>query len=96
MLAINLTNKNLDLRKVIADIAGQLNLFCVFRLDGEVNPDDDATRGKFRSLWAVLVRQPADLGPIIRGQDWRVLPADLNRRPWTDDFSNIVSVLNWF
>lgn len=96
LLAIHITNKNLDLTQVIRDVAQSLNLFCVFRYDSDVDPGDESTRGKFRSLWAVLTRNLTDLGPIIKQSQWRVLPSRKNPRPWTDDFSNIISVLKWF
>jgi hypothetical protein len=96
LLAIHITNKNLDLTPVVRDMAQSLGLFCVFRYDSEVDAADESTRGKFRSLWAVMTRNMPNLGPILKKTGWRVLPPSENPRPWTDDFSNIIGVLKWF
>ncbi len=96
LLAIHITNKNLDLTPVIRDVAQHLNLFCVFQYDSDIDPEDETTRGKFRSLWAVMTRDMANLGPILKQKQWRVLPSRDNPKPWTDDFSDIIGVLKWF
>jgi hypothetical protein len=81
---------------VIRDVAQDLGLFCVFRYDSEVDPGDESSQGKFRSLWAVMTGEMNNLGPILKKPGWRVLPPSQNPRPWTDDFSNIIGVLKWF
>lgn len=96
LLAINVTNKNLDLTRVINDAARKLNLFCVFRFDPAPEGDEPRKKGKFASLWALLVRDPRHLGPLLRNNQWRVLSPSGPPRPWTDDYSNILGVLKWF
>jgi hypothetical protein len=41
----------------------------------------------------VLARDPAHLGPIGREAAWKRVEPDMTRRPWTDDFSNIIEAL---
>jgi len=77
-------------------VAQHLNLFCIFQYDSDIDPEDETTRGKFRSLWAVMTRDMANLGPILKQKQWRVLPPRDNPKPWTDDFSDIIGVMKWF
>lgn len=87
VLAVHISNKHLDLTPVLADAAAR------FRLQARVvESDDDDDRYCFVARWVLLTRDPA-------------LPAALDReeattpklrpgfRPWTDDYSNLVSVM---
>jgi cytochrome c-type biogenesis protein CcmH/NrfF len=91
MIAFHISNRNMDLRPVLAGAAQEL------KLDG-IQFDDkekDAPNGKDPSLWAVLARNREDLGSLAHDSRW--MPIDKNVEPvfWSDDFSNILGVLKW-
>jgi hypothetical protein len=88
LLAIHISNRHLDLAPVIGDIARETGLAALVS-----NEDFTATPGKSRSRWALLARDRADMSPIMRRSDWRTLEGRAGRAIWTDDFSNIISVL---
>jgi hypothetical protein len=54
----------------------------------------DTDGGRFPSVWAVLARSDAALGPLSDDQSWEPLVAS-GTRTWSDDFSNLWSVINW-
>ncbi len=52
-----------------------------------------APKAPSRPTWVLLARSDDDLGPLARDERWvRAEPAP-DARPWTDDFSNVLSVL---
>ncbi|HSW40041.1 MAG TPA: fused MFS/spermidine synthase, partial [Acidobacteriota bacterium] len=92
MMAFHISNRNLDLRPVLAGAAKRLNLKGVFREDRE----QDEQIGKFPSTWAVLARTADDLGPLADNPGWIDVESIADPVFWSDDFSNILSVLKWF
>ena len=50
--------------------------------------------GKFPSEWMILARDRADLGGLIGDPRWKPPVIPPSTPLWTDDFSNILSVLN--
>jgi ABC-type Fe3+-hydroxamate transport system substrate-binding protein len=58
--------------------------------DGEVTPEQP---GKDASIWVVVSRSPNDLADLSSDDRWKKLDAVPGFRIWTDDFSNIFSVL---
>ena len=91
ILAVHISNNHLDLRPVLAGIARDLGLTGREQFQ---NPTETTT-GKFSSVWAVLARSDAALGPMVASNDkWNELK-DGDIRTWTDDFSNIWKVIRW-
>jgi hypothetical protein len=90
MLAFHISNRHLDLAKVMADLAKSRSLYCI----GLYDPAPYDQNGKDTSVWVVMGRQRADVGNLPSSSFARVLTSD-GRRAWTDDFSNILSVLKW-
>jgi len=90
MLVFHISNRHLDLAKVMADLANSRSLYCI----GLYDPAPYDENGKDTSVWVVMGRQRADVGNLSSSSFARVLTGD-GRRVWTDDFSNILSVLKW-
>jgi len=55
--------------------------------------EDETRKGKFTSMWVVMARNSNDLEALKSNPRWRDLRAVPGSRVWTDDFSNIVSIL---
>jgi hypothetical protein len=93
ILAVHISNKYLDLEPVVFEVARADDLVIRSWLDTTMSPAALA-RGKRISRWAILARQEAD---------FRGLQHDLRWRPfcrkkigvWTDDYSNVVSILDF-
>ena len=90
-LAFHISNRHLNLAPVLARTA--LSHGLAVRLQRH-NTDQRVTPELFSSTWMVMARNSADLGPLATDARWS-MPAIPQSTPlWTDDFSNIVSVLN--
>jgi hypothetical protein len=49
--------------------------------------------GKFPSEWLVVARDRRDFGGLTSDVRWKVPPVPSGTPLWTDDFSNLLSVL---
>jgi spermidine synthase len=91
ILVMNISNNHLDLRPVVAGLMRDRGLTGRSRLQ---NPGKPLSTGLFPSRWAVLARSEEALGPIAADKGWDTLQPGAGR-VWTDDFSNIWSVIAW-
>ncbi len=91
LLAVNVSNRYLDLSPVVHDVALAEGLVCRLRID-VVSHHEEADQGWNDSLWVVVARRDEDLGVLAKNRRWRGANPGLHGRVWTDDFSNILSV----
>lgn len=90
-IVFNVSNMNLSLFPVLARIAADAGLQALWQHE----PSDAGSwqTGKFPSEWLVVARDRRDLGSLTTDGRWAV-PLVPDATPlWTDDFSNILSVL---
>jgi hypothetical protein len=85
IVAFHISNRYLNLEPLLAGLSRRAGLLAFIRRDG-----GGITPGKYGSLWVVMARNDAALGTIANDQLWERLQGDV---VWTDDFSNILSVL---
>jgi SAM-dependent methyltransferase len=94
ILLFHISNKFLNLKPVLGDLAGKTGLTCFVRDDNNWNPAEEREK-KIGSTWAVMARQPSDLGRLPKDGRWVTLQGRPEAKPWTDDFSNILGVFKW-
>jgi hypothetical protein len=94
LLVMHVTNRHLDLPPVVAATAKKLGLAAQIRYDFFDMNGPDVPLGKYPSEWAVLARTVDDLGPLASSPYWGPLP-EAGIPTWTDDYSSIVSVMDW-
>jgi hypothetical protein len=94
ILAFHISNRYLDLHGVLAGLAQDAGLNCLSNIETQVS-QEESRAGKFPSWWVVMARKSDDLEPLRSDPRWTVLPAVPDSRVWTDDFSNIVSILKF-
>jgi spermidine synthase len=92
ILAFHISNRHLNLSPVLATTAESKGLTAVVMRDTEVTPQE-AVEGKDPSIWVVMARDSVDLGKLTADSRWKALKAPPNFRVWTDDFTNLFSVL---
>ena len=80
---------------MLGNLADELGVVARRRNDPHYNNDPNWPTGKYGSTWVLLCRREADLGKLANDKNWKPLEPDPTVRPWTDDFSNVVSVVNW-
>ena len=90
ILAFHITNRHLALKKVLSDHAQQLHLSALIQ---EFKPKQDIPL-VIATDWVVMANKAETLEPLrlSRLGNWQKLPLYFNLKPWTDDFTNIVSI----
>jgi SAM-dependent methyltransferase len=94
LLAFHISNLHLDLRPVVAALARDAGLVCLVQEDTDVD-EADAEAGKSPSQWAVVARNTGDVVRLTAAQRWFPETGTDSGRVWTDDYSSVVSVLDW-
>lgn len=89
LVMIHVSNRHLELAPVVARIAESLGASCLRREDS----GDDGVR--YSSEWLVLGRGPDTLEPLALPQSWRPVPLEPGDPLWTDDRSDLLSVIRW-
>ena len=91
ILMVHITNRYLDLAPVVGNLAREAGFTARWCMDdGDDDPDMCGTD------WVAVVRRPERLGKLLNESDWEEIEADGVVGLWTDDFSNILAVLNWW
>lgn len=89
LLAVHITNHYLDLRPVMASVAQRFNKVALLY---DLNPDDDDDFCR-HTVWVIFVNpeRMIQLPESLRGGE--VLLPKEGFKPWTDSFSNLLSIL---
>jgi spermidine synthase len=93
-LAFNISNRYLDLKPVLGELARDARLVSVVREDLQISPDE-LSRGKFVSTWVLMARSASDLSALASQQGWREIQLPSRSRLWTDDYSSIINIIHW-
>ena len=90
-ILMHISNRHLRLAPIIAKMAASEGLVGLQEVDltGPNWPE-----GKAASHWIALARTRGDLGRLADDPRWTPLVAPGSTPLWTDDFSNILSVLD--
>lgn len=90
ILAFHITNRHLLLKKVLSMHAEHLHLAALIQ---EFKAPDNMPL-VVDTDWVVMAKNPATLEPLVLSDpgNWQKMPLYFDMRPWTDDFTNIVSI----
>ncbi len=90
ILAFHMTNRHLSLKKVLSINAEALHLASLIQ---EFKPQQDLPL-VVATDWVVMANHAETLEPLrlSRLGSWQKLPLYFDMQPWTDDFTNIVSI----
>jgi hypothetical protein len=90
MLAFHITNRHLELKKVLADHAKQLHYAALIQ---EFKPQQDIPL-VVATDWFVLAKNEQVLAPLYKNGlgRWQKPALYFDMLPWTDDFTNIVGI----
>ena len=93
IILFNISNEYLELAPVLTTLvksvgaAGRHQIF-------QPSPAEVAA-GATASEWMAIAASDADLDFLHSEKRWQVIRPEADAAPWTDDFSNIVSVMRW-
>ncbi|MFI3138273.1 MAG: fused MFS/spermidine synthase [Methylococcaceae bacterium] len=90
LLAFHITNRHLALKNILSDHAQQLHLAALIQ---EFNPSTPMPL-VVATDWVVMAKDANSLKPLQQSHlgNWQQLPLFFNLKPWTDDFTNIISI----
>ena len=91
VLVMHISNRHLRLAPIVARLTESQGLVAVQQVE-TIGPD--WPEGKNPSHWVVMARDRAALGALAQDSRWLPLVASSSTPLWTDDFSNILSVLS--
>jgi hypothetical protein len=94
VLVLHISNRYLNLEPTLGQLALANKLSCLSRTELDVSKEE-RENGKCFSQYMVMARQTSDLGALAENARWTVVKPSGNTRVWTDDYSNILSVLRW-
>ncbi len=94
MVALNVSNRQVELKTVLGNVARDLKLAFRARDDQQLTEAEE-DRGWLASQWAVMARTTADLGTLATDPRWVSPEIRPGTSVWTDDFNNLFSVLKW-
>ena len=91
LLAVHISNRFLDLEPVLGNLAEDLDIAARVCEDSK-----EKEEGKSSSTWVVIAKEEDDLGLSLTSPlRWEKLRTDPKVGLWTDDYSNVVGVLQW-
>jgi len=90
VLVMHISNRHLTLGPIVAKLAESHGLTALQQIDRQAPKPE----GKSDSHWIVMARNAADLAPLTTDARWTRLTPKAGTPLWTDDFSNILSVLH--
>jgi hypothetical protein len=92
-LLLHLSNRYVDLEPVIGNLAREIRLTC--RIERHQPTAAQRERGYSASVWGLLARTPAHLGPLAADRRWKTCEDDPSADVWTDDYSNLLAIVDW-
>jgi hypothetical protein len=90
LLAFHITNRHLSLKKVLSIHAEHLHFSALIQ---EFKPQQELPL-VVATDWVVMAKNPDTLTPLSLSRlgNWQKMPLYFDMKPWTDDFTNIVSI----
>lgn len=90
VLLFHVSNRYLDVESLARVVSDEEGFPAFVR-----NDDDEEPRGKAASDYVVTVRRLEYLDMIPNREHWEQLARPTNIQPWTDEYSNMMSVIRW-
>jgi SAM-dependent methyltransferase len=91
LVALHISNRNLELAPVIAGIAAANGAIARIYDGGDV--EDEPSENKWVPKVAAVAREDADFGALAGSEYWPILAPSAGKRVWSDDYSNILDAL---
>jgi hypothetical protein len=91
-IAINITNKHLDLEPLIGVQAQRLGMSAFICRDWDIDPKE-RRNGKATSTWAAVSSSRQALAMLGTRSDWAKAPVSERAALWTDDHSSVLSLI---
>lgn len=91
-IAVNISNKNMELADAVAASAAANGMVTVVNIDRkQTSPSNETLR--FQAEIALVARSQAELEALKLGPDWHVVRPEPRVKVWTDDYSNVLDAI---
>jgi hypothetical protein len=94
ILAFHISNLYLQLSPTLGALASDAGLVCLVTEENGV-PEAQTATGKLPSRWLVMARTRADLGTLATDNRWKAAEVPQGTKVWTDDYSNLLTIIKW-
>jgi spermidine synthase len=94
LIALHISNNYLDLAPALAELARDAGLVGLDQNE-ETLPSNEYSQWRQPSHWVVLARRPNDLSPLTDLPGWRPLVGRRGAKLWTDDYTDLLSLVRW-
>ena len=91
---MHISNQRLDLEPVVAALAEDAGMVALLN-DYSPNKAREDKDLDYAADWVAMARRREDLGPLATDTRWRRLERGGFPRSWTDDYSDILSIVKW-
>ncbi len=88
LLMFHVSNRYLDVEKLVSSVLAAEGIPAFVRHDTDEEPP-----GKSGSHYVLALKHPEALEHIPHRDEWIPIQTNTGIRPWTDDFSNLVSII---
>ena len=90
LLLFHVSNRFMDVESLVAAVVMDAALEARVRYD-----DDEEPTGKSTSDYVAAARRSADLGSLAENENWSEVAKPQGIAPWTDDYSNMLTIIRW-
>ncbi|MDO4557452.1 MAG: fused MFS/spermidine synthase [Planctomycetia bacterium] len=92
LLLVHISNRHLELAPVLGNIARRIGVPALVQ---SYSPDRvESDEGAYSTEYVVLARTPQRMSSLANRPEWEEIPPDDDVGVWTDDYSNILSVMS--
>jgi hypothetical protein len=95
LLIVHISNRRLRLEPVVAAVTADAGLFALTRHHRPAAGTDRNKDFEYGAVWVAIARQRSYLAPLLTDNRWRPLEGATPGSLWTDDYSNLFSVIRW-
>jgi hypothetical protein len=92
VLLFNVSNRYLNVETLVSALVADAGLVALARFDEAGSLKE---LGKSTANHVAVARRLEDLGPLAGLEGWRRLSKPPGFRAWTDDYSNLLSLIRW-
>ena len=92
VLLFHVSNRYLNIEKLVSALVLDAGLIAFSRFD---DAGDLRRLGKSSANHVVAAHRPEDLRALSALPGWRAVVRPAGFQPWTDDYSNLLSLIRW-
>jgi SAM-dependent methyltransferase len=90
LILFHVSNRYMDVEGLVCAVSLDAGLHGLVRYD-----DNEEDTGKTSSDYVVAARHTEDFGELNDDENWTVMEKPAGIQPWTDDYSNMRTVIRW-